>query len=66
MNQKTDIHEHSTLLFFLKEANHKIDLAFEVAMENEWTGTMEDLSSSKSIIVGLILNVGDHLTKLTT
>jgi len=64
MNQKTD--DHANLLFCLKEANHKIDLAHEVAMENEWTGTMQDLASAKSTIVGLMLNVGDHLTKLTT
>ena len=65
MNKSTEITSHSTLLYFLNEANHKIDMAHDLAMEHEWTGTMEDLASAKSTIVGLIINVGDHLGNLT-
>ena len=60
-----DIAQLTSLLYFLNEANRKIDSAHDVAMANEWTGTMEDLSNSKSVIAGLIINTEDHLSSET-
>ena len=62
---KKEIEAQATILYFLSKANHYIDVAHDVAMENEWTGTMQDLAKSKSVLVGLILNIGDELGELT-
>ena len=62
---KKEIEAQATILYFLKEANHYIDVAHDLAMEHEWTGTMQDLAKSKSVLVGLILNIGDELGEST-